>query len=251
MKHSFFHDKNILITGASRGLGRELALHCASQGARVFAIARDEEKLRLLAATSSHIHPYVADITQAAWSDQLRRILHEYPIDIAILNAGIKERSEHLFSLPSVERTFAVNVFGACRTVEVLLPQMREQQHGHLVFISSMGAHHGMVQASGYNASKAALLNLATSLRMDLVREKIPITVTVVEPGLFRTSMISSKGLMNWLAMDVSAVSKRIIKGIVRGEEKIVCPKWMSFMTQVIAHVPGRWQRMLLTRVKS
>ena len=179
----------------------------------------------------------------------IRRLQNE-PIEIAILNAGIKEKGNEPFSAGKIRATFEANIFGVVNCIEALLPDMIKRGKGHLVFISSLGGHHGITEAHGYNASKAALSILADSLRMDFKRSGVPITVTVVKPGPFDTAMIDQGGLVKLFAITKERTAERILKGIAKGRTHLVFPKIFYLLTLLVAALPKRLQGFLLSRAK-
>jgi short-subunit dehydrogenase len=245
--------RRILISGASRGLGRELALQCSRAGGEVIAVARNEKDLeslkREIEATSEAPAPeiYPCDLTDPEKTvEVLGRAL---PIDVAVFNAGVKYGEDGFFSSKRILETMEVNLLAVVRTLNLLLPSMMERNSGHLVFISSLGGYHGMIRANGYNASKAALSILADSLRMDLLSSGKNIAVTVVKPGLIQTEMLASTG-PRFLAVSKEKAARIILKGILKEKEEIAFPKPMHLLSIAVSLLPKRWGWRLFRRVK-
>lgn len=251
MKSGFFKNKKVLITGASSGLGKELCLQLVNEGASVIGLARNEDKLNRLRGHGIDTH--VCDISN---KDQVTCVLSSVlktweNIDIVILNAGIKFSEGNDFSLEKILKTFQTNILGNLYCLDAILPCMEKQQKGHLVFISSLGGYHGMVNSNGYNASKAALSIFADSLRMDLKAQKKTIHITVVKPGLIHTEMTQNVTAPPGLSVSREKAARVILKGIMKRKKEVVFPKLMFLSTLAISLFPKRFQASLLMKMKS
>jgi len=189
-------DKVWLVTGASTGFGRELVEYLLTQGARVVATARKVAALAelgtqypervLVAAMDVTDQKQVEAVVDAAvkWFGR---------IDVLVNNAGygmvgaVEESGEEEF-----RPMFETNVFGLIRVTQAVLPQMREQGSGHIVNLSSIG---GLVATPGfglYNATKFAVEGLSEALAQEV--KPLGISVTIVEPGPFRTKFLGKAG---------------------------------------------------------
>lgn len=181
-----------LITGASSGIGRSLALALAADGDPVALMARRVEALETLAAeiaaAGGQALAVPCDVTDRpavrAAVAEVERALG--PIERLIANAGGGEPTDaiHLDSA-HVADTIALNLMGTVYCIEAVLPGMLHRNHGHLVAMSSIAAYRGLPGGGAYSASKAALTNLMESLRIDLKAHGID--VTVLMPGFVRT----------------------------------------------------------------
>lgn len=107
-----------------------------------------------------------------------------------------------------------------------------------------------MVGSQGYNASKAALSNLATSLRMDLDLWKIPVGITLVEPGLIRTGMAAKSGLSHRLGISAAAAARTIADGLSRSRNTIVFPPLMRALTAAASNAPLSLQKRIFGAIK-
>jgi|SRR5579863_56801 len=250
-----FRGRRILITGATRGLGADLTRRFLQEGADVVGLGRSQTSLQALKEEAlqkgwtAHLTLLEVDVSRAgAVSSAIACPGIAEGIDVAIINAGVKIRADSLIDSEAVRRTFETNVFGALETVSAVLPGMVQRQCGHIVFVSSLGRWHGMVSAQGYNASKAALSNLADSLRIDLrSRDVRGIIVTTIEPGLLRTAMNGSCGLSKWLSVDCETAARKIVRGIRRHRTRIVFPKYMEILTYILALLPHRIRSFALS----
>jgi short-subunit dehydrogenase len=180
-----------VVTGASSGIGRSLALRLAASGDAVAVLARRkpllDELVRDIETTGGRAMALACDVTDRAnvldSIGEVERTLG--PVDRLIANAGGGERTYvDSFSAAQIERAFALNVGGAATCIEAVLPGMLARGAGHLVATSSLAALRGLPNAAAYGAAKAALSNLMESLRIELRPRGID--VTVIQPGFVR-----------------------------------------------------------------
>ncbi len=190
----------VLVTGASRGLGRSVALELARQGFSVFAgIRRPADGEDLLRAASGDVWPLLLDVTSAgsieAAEAEVRRATAERGLSGLVNNAAV-----FLFGpfeqtpLEAVDALFRVNVMGVVAVTQRFLPQLR-QARGRIVNISSVNGKLSFPFSSFYSASKFALEALSDALRAEL--QPWDINVSVIEPGITRTD-IRSQGVLHW-----------------------------------------------------
>ncbi|WP_343675317.1 oxidoreductase [Chitinophaga sp.] len=174
--------KTVLVTGASAGIGKATAILLAQNGYHVYGAARRMEKMQDLEAYG--IRPIVLDVTKdESIKDGISQILKEAgSIDILVNNAGFGlEGAIEDVSIEDARYQLEVNVFGAMRLAQLVLPKMRENKYGKIVNISSVGGKIAFPLGGWYHASKFALEALSDSMRIE-VRE-FGIDVIVVEPG--------------------------------------------------------------------
>lgn len=182
---------NIVITGASAGIGAALARHLGREGHRVIVVARREAELRRVAAESDDAIVAVADVTRRADVDHVRdkAIAALGHVDVWINNAGrgigyrVLELTDEQF-----DEIMAVNVKSALYGMQAIVPHFQQRGHGHLINISSyLGRVPLATFRSAYNAAKAALNALTANLRMDLAKDWPDIHVSLVMPGVVTT----------------------------------------------------------------
>ena len=231
---------SVWITGASSGIGAELALQLARGGVTVAASARSADKLATLAVREPRIKPYPVDVTdRVAMGETARRIAAELPqIDLAILNAGIGSfASASRFSAEKAAATMAVNYLGTANALEPLIPMMIERGRGHLAFVASVAGYRGMSKAATYGASKAAVINLAESLAIDLGPRGI--TVSVVNPGFVDTPMTEGNPFPMPFLMPVDEAAARIIRGLEKRRFEVAFPWQVVTMLKLARLVPA------------
>lgn len=247
-----FRHAVVLVTGAGRGLGLALLGRLLSLEATVLAVSREGAALQALraqvaeAGLGDRVRILAADVaTPGALEQALREA--GVAIDVAIVNAGIKEDAPALQDEGAVKRVFGVNVFGALHTVTALLEPWQRRGSGHFVFISSLGRWHGMRNSGAYNASKAALSLLAESLRIDLrAAGQRAIRVSAVEPGLIRTGMVSGAGLQGLLSTDADSAARRILQCAALGRGVCRFPALFTALTGMLVLMPAALRVRLL-----
>jgi NAD(P)-dependent dehydrogenase (short-subunit alcohol dehydrogenase family) len=172
----------VLVTGASTGIGYATALHFAQQGYTVYGAARRMDKLATLAKAGVHaLHMDVTD--DASVQEGIAQIAAEQGrIDILVNNAGFGSYGA-VEDVPTADARYQleVNVLGAARLIQQVLPYMRRQRSGKVVNISSIGGKMATPFGGWYHASKFALEGLSDSLRNEV--KPFGIDVIVIEPG--------------------------------------------------------------------
>ncbi|GIV03733.1 MAG: putative Short-chain dehydrogenase/reductase [Candidatus Binatia bacterium] len=197
-------EKVVIVSGVGPGLGRSIALACAREGARVVLSARNREYLDTVAAeiraAGGEALVVAADITLRSDCDQLVRhtIEHYQRIDVLVNNAfrgGVEPRFEEV-DLQRWREVFEVNVFGSLQLAQAVVPYMRAQHSGAIVFINSMSARVIEPGMGGYASSKGALLIAARTLAKEL--GPYGIRVNSVVPGYIWSEKL--EGYFRWLA---------------------------------------------------
>ncbi|MGD8510468.1 MAG: SDR family oxidoreductase [Gammaproteobacteria bacterium] len=191
---SAFTDNVVILTGASEGIGRALALALAPQRPRLVVAARNLERLETLAeecrALGAEVMPVETDVTDAA---QCRRLADNAVetfgrIDTLVANAGVTmwTRLDELEDWSVLEKIMAVNYLGAAYCTMAALPYLRESR-GRIVAVASLAGLTGVPERTGYSASKHAMVGFFDSLRIEL--EDTGVTVTVVAPDFVVTQI--------------------------------------------------------------
>jgi len=168
-------NSQVLITGASSGIGLATARLFVDRGARVIALARSGERLRELSKElggPDRLYPVEADVTNARMMQEVvLRVMTDVGLpDVVVANAGIS--LDALFENTTddaLRRVFEVNVFGLVRTIRPFVPAMVERGSGRILMISSIVGKRGVPYYSAYSASKFALHGMADALRTELV----------------------------------------------------------------------------------
>lgn len=236
--------RTALITGASSGLGRGLALWYARRGVRVYAAARRRAELDSLAdearAANGLIEPVELDVAQAdATLARIREIdAASGGLDLVVANAGYgRETFGTRLKWDTVRQVIDVNVTGAAATLSAVLPQMVERKRGHLVGVASLAAFRGLPGNAAYSGSKAFLSIFCESLRVDLKGSGV--NVTCIYPGFVRTDMTSrNKHPMPFLLEPDEAV-KLMARAIARRQAQYAFPWQMAGIMGVVKRLPN------------
>jgi short-subunit dehydrogenase len=235
---SFFRNKAILITGASSGIGEELALQLAQLGARLTVTARRRELLDQLAqkiAATAKPTPLVvpADVT---CDDDLARAVSESlrvhnKLDIVIANAGFGVAAPFKkLTLDDYRRQFETNVFGVLRTVYAALPSI-EQSRGNIVLVGSVAGWAATPGASAYAMSKFAVRALADSITPELALSGVK--VTLLSPGFVASNIrrVDNRGsfhnhapepIPHWLVVPTDKAVRQILHAIAQGKREAI-----------------------------
>lgn len=244
--------KTALVTGASSGIGREVALALAHGGARVGLMARRRAVLEEVAVQiegrggTAFVLP--ADVTDAAavgraFADLERRA---GSIDVVINNAGIVLPGEVAAMPPDhLERMLRVNLFGALLVMQEAVRRMRTGGGGSIVNVGSLAGRRGVSPLGGYCATKFGLIGLTEALRMELRGE--PIHVSLVLPGFVDTAMVgnlSQDGEIldvwpSWLTMPPSWVVWAIIAALRFRLVEISVPPGSATLEKIGSLAPG------------
>lgn len=230
------------ITGASSGIGLELALELAAKGYDLALAARRKDLLDGLAkeaqksgAATITLACDVGDQTQVrqAITETLNRF---GKIDLAILSAGVVGPTDAAnFSAAKFEGVLRTNLLGVVYCLEELIPAMRKQKGGAIAAISSLAGDRGFPGSANYCATKAALSTLFEGMRVDLRRHGV--RLVTIEPGYVLTPMTESLSGMPFL-MQADAAARLILKRIERGDRVIRFPLVPSILMKFARIAP-------------
>lgn len=219
----------VWITGASSGLGEHLALELARRGHDLGLVARRAERLedlqRRIVELGRQAVVAPADVTDrqalaaafAHLDDQLG------PADVVVANAGIDGQFDvRAFDPPAIQRTFAVNVFGAIHTAELVLPSMLARDRGLLVVVSSVAANRGLTRSATYSASKAAITTFWEGMRVDL--NDTGVDCLTIHPGFVRTPLTDTNDFPMPFMIEADDAARRMADAIERRRRTLTFP---------------------------
>lgn len=256
MKKSL-QDKVVVITGASSGIGEEIAMQVAAQGAIPVLIARTEEKLQALqqkikTTYSVSCYYYVLDVSQEIEVQNVfTKILNDVEhIDILVNNAGFGIfKTFDDASLGEVKSMFDVNVFGLVACTKAVLPHMVKENAGHIINIASLAGKIATPKSSAYAATKHAVLGFTNSLRMELANKNI--YVTAVNPGPIDTNFFEIADESGTYVKSVGRymlkpnyVAEQIVKAMKTKKREVNLPKWMGMGPIIFALFPKLFERV-------
>ena len=185
------HSPHAVVTGAARGIGRQIASTLTTAGAVVTAFGRQGAALDRLVAEGAARFSVVADVTdQAAVDAAMGEAAARRPIDILIANAGAAESAPFARTDAALfKRMIDVNFMGVVHSIQAALPSMRERPFGRIVVIASTAGLKGYAYVSAYAAAKHAAIGLVRSLALELATTRI--TVNAVCPGFTDTDLVA------------------------------------------------------------
>ncbi len=233
--------KCVWITGASTGIGRELALLLAREGATVAVSARSEDNLKEMQALHPAIKPYPLDVMDA---DRVARVFAAIerdhgPVDLAVLNAGIwQPMLVSDFSAEKAKTSMGVNYFGVLHALEPVMRAMTNRGRGHIAIVSSVAGYRGLMKGAAYSPTKAALISLCESLYLSLERKGVKLSV--INPGFVKTPMTDVNTFPMPFIVTVDEAVQTIADGLARGKYEIVFPFRMALLMKALRIVPNR-----------
>lgn len=231
---------DILVVGASRGIGRALVEELLARGGRVFGVSSSTEADGDRPGLGDRYHYLQCDIAgEGAGADVLSWLRgHDFNFDMIVLNAGITHQLyAQNITLAAIQELFSVNFFGLLRVFLELFPELQRRNSGTVVVVSSLAAYRGLSGAGAYCASKAALTSLFESFRLDL--QGTNIRVVQVFPYLVISAMSNPEAKPNPLAWKTPRqAARQICDGIARGQEVICFPPIMHFVFKTFQVIP-------------
>jgi short-subunit dehydrogenase len=241
---------NIIITGASSGIGQALAKHYDDENNRLFLIARREDRLQQLQSTlkcKSHI--YIVDVSDF---DRLQTIIQdivdEYPIDMVIANAGISlGHSGDISKIDDFKRLIDINFVSIHALLEHIIPSMQKQKSGKIVLISSLASVVAMPSSIAYSASKRAINSYAEALRNLLVKDGIQ--VINILPGFIQSEMTDKNSFKMPFFMSNAEGVKRIVNAIESSKKEYKFPKRFFYFIKLVSILPLSIKDRLIQKI--
>ena len=229
-----------LITGASSGIGHELARELAKRGYALALLARRTELLEQLARELPHAVAIPCDVTDAASvKEAVRRAETELggPFDLVIANAGVSlPMHATKFNVADAETIFRVNVFGMLYLYDAVIPSMVERRAGRFVGVASLAGLRGVPAAGPYSASKSAMQSFLEAARVELA--PYGVGVTIVNPGFVTTPMTAKNRFKMPFLMTADRAARIIANGLDRGKRVIEFPLRMSLLIRTVRALP-------------
>jgi short-subunit dehydrogenase len=232
--------RTALITGASSGIGREMALWWARKGVCVYAAARRQDLLERLAIEAQGlIKPVVLDVSDDTATVVRIRAIDDAcgGLDLVIANAGVHHYTPaDLVEWEVVANLLRVNVLGAAATLSALAPRMAGRGHGQLVGISSAACHMPLGVNGAYSGSKAFLSMFVRCMQVDM--RGTGVKVTLIEPGFVRSEM-TAYSPSTPLIVDANIAAEHFCRAIERGDRLVKFPKVHSLAAIAVSHLPA------------
>jgi NAD(P)-dependent dehydrogenase (short-subunit alcohol dehydrogenase family) len=233
-----WNDRVVWLVGASTGIGRATAELLHARGAKVVVSARNAGALQIFEANHPGSLGLPFDATDRdAFTAAAQRIVSEFGrIDMALYCAGyFKALRATDFKLDEALQHERVNYVGALHMLDAVLPVLLKQQAGHLSLISSVAGYRGLPNALGYGPTKAALINLAQTLYMDLRPQGVG--VSVINPGFVETPLTAQNEFKMPALITPERAAQEILKGWSTGRFEIHFPKRFTWWLKALTHL--------------
>ena len=252
-------DTRALVTGASRGIGRALAVELAARGATVGLAARSVSELEALATALPGVHHVL--VCDVALRKSVTSAVEEFVaatggIDLLVVNAGVAHYEPvSTQDVETIELMTEVNWLGTVYTIKAALPQLLEQGSGHIVVMSSGAGLRGFPDAAAYSATKAAQRMFAEALRHELADSGV--SVTTVFPGEIKTSLHDHQvavAMPAWYrggdqAEPAEALATRVLRSVERDRRHLYWKAPVRGMG-VLHGISPRWADRALRRLR-
>ena len=245
--------QTILITGASSGIGAELARQHARPEARLVLTGRNEERLAQVRteaeAAGAEVLTQAISVTDrdalAAW---LTTLDAKHPVDLVYANAGIGDGlGDKAYEAEAVTHTlFDTNFYGVTNTIYPLLPGMEARGKGQIAIVSSLAGYGPIGTAPGYAGSKAAVRVWGESMRFGLAR--LGIGLTMVCPGFIKTPMTQDNPFPMPFILDLPAAARVIRKGVAANRRRVAFPWPLALLVWFLHTLPPVWSEPILRR---
>lgn len=234
------------VTGASSGIGRAVAIQLCKQGYKVVVTARSLEKLDALRGEAfalpdlkGEIIVREGDVTDAASMKSIvSNIVAEFgEIALVILNAGVYiPVSGDDLKIDDFHSTFSVNLYGVVNGMVPAIDVMKAQGWGQIAVVSSVTGYGGLPTSAAYGATKAAVINMAESLKFDL--DKLNIRIQVINPGFVKTAATDQNDFKMPAIIPADDAAKRITIGLQKDIFEITFPKRFTYVLKFLNLLP-------------
>lgn len=235
--------KTIIITGASSGLGAELAIKYSAKNNNLFLIARSEERLNQIAekcrSNGANVVNIIADVTNSElMQSRIKEVADKHKIDIVIACAGVSAGTlDGPETAKQTNKIFATNVNGVLNTILPVIPHMIQMRSGNIVIISSMAGFLGLSSAPSYSASKGAARIFGQALQGYL--KNYNVYVSTVIPGYIKTPMTDVNSFPMPFMISADNAASKIVQGVAKNKNIIAFPLIMFFFLKLFSLLPS------------
>ncbi len=226
------------LIGASSGIGLSTAAALHARGANVIVSARNAESLTEFTTSHAGAVALQLDVTQPGDVERVAAdVVQQGPLDLVLFCAGhYREQRATEYDLAEMVRHQQVNYVGALHVLGAVLPALLRQGHGHLSLVASVAGYRGLPRSLAYGPTKAALINLAESLYIDLAPRGIG--VSVICPGFVATPLTANNAFAMPALMGPDDAATEILAGWARGQFEIHFPKRFTYVMKMLSLLP-------------
>lgn len=241
--------QRVWLIGASTGIGRALAERLHALGASVIVSARQADALNDFVGTHPGSLALPLDVTDhAAVQRAALQAQADGPLDLVCYCAGhYRAMRATAMDLPDLLRHHEVNTVGALHVLQAVTPGMLARQRGHLGLISSVAGFRGLPQSLAYGPTKAALINLAETLYLDL--QPHGLGVSLINPGFVETPLTAHNEFHMPALISPAEAAQAIVEGWAQGAFEIHFPKRFTRMMKLLRLLPYRLYFALVRRL--
>lgn len=240
-KHSF---TSILITGATSGIGRAVALALAGPGTNITVTGRDKERLdaieKALADKGANVAAHLIDVTdREKMTEMMADAERRAPLDLVIANAGISSGGTSSEDMDGevTRDIFAVNLAGVLNTVLPAATLMTSRRQGQIAVVSSVAGYRGLLSAPAYSASKVAVKAWGEAIRPDLADKGVHLSIII--PGFVKSRITDQNNFKMPFLMSAEKAADIIVRGLAGRKRTIAFPWQMVLIMRALTMLPG------------
>lgn len=240
--------QSVWILGASSGIGQATAAALHAQGALVTVSARTAQALQAFVQAHPGSSAQVLDCSDAQAVAQVAQQCwpHSAP-DMVLYCAGhYQPMRAQAMDLDEMRRHWEINYQGALNVLHVLLPALRARGSGHISLVASVAGYRGLPNSLAYGPTKAAMINLAENLYLDLQADGV--AVSVVNPGFVQTSLTAKNSFSMPALISPEQAAQAMLHGWARGQFEIHFPRRFTNWMKLLRLMPQRWYFYLVKK---
>jgi NAD(P)-dependent dehydrogenase (short-subunit alcohol dehydrogenase family) len=240
--------KTVWLVGASTGIGEATASALHALGARVIVSARKAQALEAFVQSHPGAKSLALDVTDPAAIKQAATELQaQGPLHCVVYCAGhYHAMRAYAMDVADMRRHMEVNYMGALLVLDAVLPSMLARGEGHISLVGSVAGYRGLPNSLAYGPTKAALINLAETLRLDLHHKGIG--VSIVNPGFVQTPLTANNDFDMPALLTPAQAAQAIVKGWAQGRFEIHFPKRFTLWMKALRILPNRFYFALVSR---
>lgn len=230
--------KVVWVTGASSGIGVEFARQLAARGNRLILSARRRDPMEALGLKDAVIAPCDVTDPKAVARAHALGVERAGPVDVLICNAGIGENTRAAeFDEEMTRRMMEVSYLGTVYPLARVLPEMLGRRRGTIVGISSLGGYRGFAGHGAYAAAKGAVRLLLESLRCEVARSGVQ--VTVICPGFIKTPLTDRNTYHMPQLQPADVAVRKMIRAVERGAAEYMFPTPFAYIVKALYYLPN------------